>query len=101
MRRWWNIEPLWMIFEPEATVIQPALEEDVSPWELEKSRNRLQKQLEKVESGRWLPRVPFRLTGQAARELREAHELVHHTGEVIGDVWQEIRGRGSRRGRDA
>jgi hypothetical protein len=68
--------------EPPAVPPEP----EPSAWDIEKSRNRLQKRVEKVERGRWLPLVPFKLNGRAERELREAHALLHEAGQAITEA---------------
>ena len=60
----------------------PAPEPELSAWETQKLANRLAKQVEKVESGRWLPRTPVRLSGRAAQTLREARDMLHEAGNI-------------------
>jgi hypothetical protein len=81
----WDSEPLWMIFEPPATVTKPEPEHepDVSPWAVTKHMNRLEKQIAKIESGKWLPKMKYRLNGQSVRALREAHQVLDEGRDIL------------------
>jgi hypothetical protein len=69
-----------------ARQVAPEPVEDVSPWQVEKARNRLQRITEKVERRRWLPTMANRLSGKALQELRSAHELLQEAGDVLTEV---------------
>ena len=58
----------------------------VSAWDIEKAANRLAKQVEKVESGRWLPRLPFKLNGLARKELHAARALLHEGRTIMRET---------------
>jgi uncharacterized iron-regulated membrane protein len=104
----WDAEPLWRLFErwgvdvrtmtpypiagpprsesppePAPTGRATAGEADMTPWSVEKARNRLARSVEKIESRRWMPKLPYQLTGQAVKKVQEAHELLHEAGQAL------------------
>jgi hypothetical protein len=88
----WSAEPLYVFWctrvvaQWTARLVAPEAEPEPSSWDLEKAANRLAKQVERVESGRWLPRVPYKLNGQAKKQLREAHALLHESRQVLEEA---------------
>ena len=95
----WHAEPLHEVFEQagiDVTTMTPAPmagpvpalegEPPATAWSLSKAASRLQKQIARVESGKWLPRVEFRLSGRDVQELRSAHQLVHEARTLIQEV---------------
>jgi hypothetical protein len=89
----WDSEPLWMFLEEPATVVRPEPEPVVaepSLWDIEKSRNRLARATERLESGRWLPKLGYKLNRgmvkRVQRELGESHELLTEAADVLAEV---------------
>jgi hypothetical protein len=92
----WDSEPLWMILDPPATVTRPAPEPvapepDVSPWQVQKSMNRLSRKLQQVASGVLVPRAMYRLTGEAAQEVHAARTLLQETADVLKEASRDER----------
>jgi hypothetical protein len=70
----WQAEPLWQVFEAASIDVRtmtpkplegPVFRGPVSAW-----------QVEKVEAGKWLPKLPYNISGAAVKELREAYQLL-------------------------
>jgi hypothetical protein len=66
--------------EPEPEPVAP---DEPTPWAVQKQMNRLQRRVEQIESRRWVPRLPYRLNGQAKRAIAEARELLTEAGQVL------------------
>jgi hypothetical protein len=88
----WRAEDFWHWWmrytsaQWTAQQFAPEPEPEPSAWEIEKSRNRLERITEKVERRRWLPPLPHRLNGRMLREVREAHELLGEAGQAIQEA---------------
>jgi hypothetical protein len=84
----WNAEPYYafwcnrVVAQWTARLVAPEPEPGPSLWEIEKSRNRLQRMTERIENRSWVPKFAYRVNGRALRELREAHELLATAGEI-------------------
>ncbi len=78
-----TIGPHWQVFAHASCQQPPAPAPDVSPWTVQKAANRLQRTVERVESRKWLPKLPYVLTGQAKRELRAAQALLDEAGQAL------------------
>lgn len=83
MHPWTDTEPFHEFWQRLTTPIPPEPPAEPTLWELEKSANRLQRTVAKLESRRWMPTLPYRVSGRAVRELQEAHALLHEAGHVI------------------
>jgi hypothetical protein len=91
----WDAGPLWQIFEAQAIDVRtmepyplqgPPRLEIPTPWEVRKAAARLERQLQRVENGRYLPKLPYRLNGAAVKELREAYALLDEVQETLHEA---------------
>jgi hypothetical protein len=85
---WWAREVGKAITPAPEPTPQPIPQPGSSPWGMEKVRNRVQRQLDKIQRGAWATKWQFTVTGEAAKELQAAQELLAE----VPDVLKEARG---------
>ena len=84
---WWcrHAVALWA-----AQQVAPEPEPGPSEWEIQKSRNRLARQVERIGKQQWIPKFAHRVNGRAVRELQEAYTLLGTSVEGVTQV--DLRG---------
>jgi hypothetical protein len=78
----WGAEPYHETMSrllAEIAATRTAPKPEPTPWEIAKAAARLRRRIERVEKGKWLPPVGHKLSGRAARDLRQAYELLAKT----------------------
>lgn len=62
----------------------PSPPERISDWQLQKAATRLQRQVDKAQSGRWMVRAAFALSGKDVQAVEHAQQLIADAAQLTG-----------------
>ena len=83
-------EPFYLWWDRMTTPPESPEPPEPSLWDIEKSSNRLRRQVERLENGRWLPRLGYKLNRgmvkRVQREVEESHQLLGEAADVLAEA---------------